>query len=218
MGTVLMTLRFFKLSLFINVIFSLLAILIGMVFGVKQLLMEPAMGLWPIIMCDIVIQCYQQPDMPRGLCCLPVQIPSKWYPLVLIAIFTIFFGPQFSLFAGMGAGYLYVFGYLKCLETSAPSLRSWEERWPFKGLQTNPSFKKSQTALVSAPRQGGANRSQSQGSFATSFMGGGNQSSTSTQANTGAAPSRPADEESKSSFKAFKGKGVSLGSDDNASR
>jgi membrane associated rhomboid family serine protease len=92
MGTVPFALRFFKLSLFINVLFCLVSILIGFA-AFPSLLKTPAMGLWPILMCDLVIQCYQYPEMPRGLCCLPVQIKSKWYPLVLIALFSIFFGP-----------------------------------------------------------------------------------------------------------------------------
>lgn len=140
MGTVAFSLRFFKLSIFVNIIFSLVSILIG--FTIYPMAMAtPGMGLWPILMCDLVIQCYQYPEMPRGLCCLPIQIKSKWYPLVLIGLFTIFFGPQLSLWAGLATGYLWVFGYVKFLETSAASLKLWEKRWPFKNYMENPSFR-----------------------------------------------------------------------------
>jgi len=71
MGTVPFTVRFLKLSLFINVVFSAVGLLIGM-FVFPGVLSTPFMGLWPIIFCDMVIQCYQQPEMPRGLCCLPI--------------------------------------------------------------------------------------------------------------------------------------------------
>jgi uncharacterized membrane protein len=54
MGTVAFTIRFFKLSLFINVIFSVVSILIALA-GIPSLLATPAMGLWPILMCDLVI-------------------------------------------------------------------------------------------------------------------------------------------------------------------
>jgi len=57
MGTVPFTLRFWKLALFINVIYSVLGILGGLA-GAKFLLADQYMGLWPILMCDIVIQCY----------------------------------------------------------------------------------------------------------------------------------------------------------------
>ena len=211
MGTVPMAIRFFKLSIFINFLYTAVALALGLGVGYQRILMEPAMGLWPVIMCDIVIQCYQDPEMPRPLCCCPIQVKSKWYPLILIALFSIFFGPQFSLFAGLAVGYLYVFGYLGCLETSAPSIKKWEERWPFKNYKNSPSFRPSNTSLQNVPGQ--ANRSQSQGSFGTSLVGGGNSSNTATQSRGEAPASRRVDEESKtSSFKAFKGKGTSLGS------
>lgn len=133
MGTVPFAIRFFKLTMFIDVLFSIIAIGVGMTFW-PRMINTPCMGLWPILMCDIVIQCYQDPEMPRGLCCLPIQIKSKWYPLILIAIFMIFFGIQFDLMTGMGVGYLYVFGYLNCLVSSPDSLRAWEKRWPFSSF------------------------------------------------------------------------------------
>ena len=174
MGTVPFAIRFFKLSLFINVVFCSLAVFPYLIFGFKGLLMEPAMGLWPILMCDLVIQCYQYPEMPRGLCCLPVQIKSKYYPLVLMGLFTIFFGLQFSLLTGLAVGYLWVFGLVKFLETSPQALRQWEQRWPFKGIKENPAFRQSASALANDPS---ANRGESgSGGFMNSFMGGGNSS------------------------------------------
>ena len=140
---------------------------------------------------------------------MPIQLKSKWYPLILIAIFTIFFGPQFSLFAGMGTGYLYVFGYLKCLETSAPTIKKWEERWPFKSYKSSPSFRQTASALANNPPAGSSNRAQSMGSFGQNFIGGGNSSNTATAGPGSGQPARN-DEESKSNFKAFSGKGVSM--------
>ena len=86
MGTVHFTIRFFKLSLFINVLFGFVSVALGL-FVLPVLLKEEELGLWPILFCDLVIQCYQNPEQPRGLCCLPIQIKAKWYPLILIAIF-----------------------------------------------------------------------------------------------------------------------------------
>ena len=71
MGTVAFTIRFWKLVLFMNVFYSILGIIGGLA-GLSFMLMDQYMGLWPILMCDIVIQCYQYPEMPRGLCCLPI--------------------------------------------------------------------------------------------------------------------------------------------------
>ena len=207
MGTVAFTVRFFKLSIFVNVIFSLVSILIGMTVS-AMVLLTPCMGLWPILMCDLVIQCYQYPEMPRGLCCLPIQIKSKWYPLVLIGIFTIFFGPQLSLWAGLAVGYLYVFGYINCLKTSEQSLKAWEKRWPFKSYVNDPAFRINQLQATGT----NASATYSSGGAIGSSFGGGNQSSTSTQ-QPGGSRASPYEEETKCTFTAFKGRGVSLGSD-----
>ena len=53
MGTVPFTLRFFKLSLVINILFVLISVAAGMV--VPSFLGTPCMGLWPILFCDLVI-------------------------------------------------------------------------------------------------------------------------------------------------------------------
>jgi hypothetical protein len=153
MGTLPLVIRFIKLTVFINVIFSVFCLTFGLTLA-PSLLNMSCMGLWPIIFCDMVIQCYQQPDMPRGLCCLPIQVKSKWYPLILIVIFSAIFGPQLSFFAGLGVGYLHVYGYLKWMESSAQSLRAWEKRWPFKSLKNNTSYRKSSSALANSPPPG----------------------------------------------------------------
>ena len=199
MGTVPFALRFFKLSLIINVLYSTFCLTIGYTLA-PILLQMPAISLWPIIFCDMVIQCYQEPDMPRGLCCLPIQVKSKWYPLILVSIFTVFFGPQLSLFAGIAVGYLYVFGFLKWTETSAPRLRLWENSWPFKNFKNHPSFRANTSALQNAPAQSGG--------FFSNFLNRGSSTQTAAQA-------RPVqrEEQKESSFKAFKGKGAKLGSD-----
>jgi len=113
--------------------------------------------------------------MPRGLCCLPIQVKSKWYPLILVALFSVFFGPQLSLFAGLAVGYLYVFGFLKWMESSAPSLRSWENSWPFKKFKNHHSFRANASAL-----QDNRATQASSGGFLSRFTGGGNSSSTET--------------------------------------
>ena len=147
LGTTHFALRFGVLATFINTLFSVVGLLIGNTLA-PSVMMEPAMGLWPILFCEMVIQCMEHPDMPRGLCCLPINIPSRWYPLVLIALFSIFFGPQFSLFTGLAAGYMYVGGLLSFMEISSQTVRNWEKRFPFASRIDDPSFQQSSSALV----------------------------------------------------------------------
>lgn len=178
MGTVPFALRFFKLSFFINTMFCLVSFLAA--FLVPSFIKVPCMGLWPILFCDLVIQCYKDPETPRGLCCLPIQIKSKWYPLVLYGIFTILFmNLDLSFTTGLGVGYLYVFGYLKWIESTQESISLWEKRWPFTKYKEDPNFIKTNGSAitVTAPTQ---STSSSQSRPATSFFGGGAQSGTST--------------------------------------
>jgi len=210
MGTVPFTLRFFKLSVFINVMFCALAFVVGFTI-MPAAVRSPCMGLWPILFCDLVIQCYKDPEMPRGLCCLPIQIKSKWYPLVLYGIFTLLFmNVDLSFTTGLGVGYLYAFGYLRCLETSAATVSAWEKRWPFVRYKDDPSFRPTNAAAAAATATTQASTGSSGG--VTSFFGGGSQSGTATEAPGGGA-ARPAAAAQPSSFSAFSGKGVSLGSD-----
>lgn len=107
---------------------------------------------------------------------------------------------------------MYVFGYAKFLESSPATLKAWERRWPFAAYKEAPSFRASANTGPSNAR----NDTSSSSGGIMSFMGGGNASATSTQAPSGST-SRPQEEEKKD-FKAFKGKGVSLGSDLEAGR
>jgi membrane associated rhomboid family serine protease len=54
MGTVPFTLRFFKLSLVINILFCSISIPVAM-FIAPSFIKTPEMGLWPILFCDLVI-------------------------------------------------------------------------------------------------------------------------------------------------------------------
>lgn len=57
MGTVPFAIRFFKLTLFINIVYSAVSIGLGLLV-LPAIMRQPSMGLWPVIFCDMVIQCY----------------------------------------------------------------------------------------------------------------------------------------------------------------
>eukprot|EP00468_Gymnochlora_sp_CCMP2014_P012372 CAMPEP_0167755060 /NCGR_PEP_ID=MMETSP0110_2-20121227/8614_1 /TAXON_ID=629695 /ORGANISM="Gymnochlora sp., Strain CCMP2014" /LENGTH=203 /DNA_ID=CAMNT_0007641005 /DNA_START=403 /DNA_END=1011 /DNA_ORIENTATION=- len=60
----------------------------------------------------------------RQFCCLPVQVPTKLYPFLLVLIFQ-FFGHRLSLFCSLAAGYLYGYGPAN-LQPSDDRLRALE--------------------------------------------------------------------------------------------
>ena len=57
MGTVPFALRFLKLALFVNVVYTLVSLALAFTI-LPQAAGMPLMGLWPIIFTDMVIQCY----------------------------------------------------------------------------------------------------------------------------------------------------------------
>jgi membrane associated rhomboid family serine protease len=55
MGTTAFALRFFVMSTFINTMFSILGLAVGYSGIYDRIMMEPVIGLWAILFCDIVI-------------------------------------------------------------------------------------------------------------------------------------------------------------------
>ena len=50
------------------------------------------------------------------LCCCPVQLKSKYYPWVLIIIFSLLFGLQIDFWCGLAVGYMWHYGlFSKCM-------------------------------------------------------------------------------------------------------
>lgn len=78
--------------------------------------------------------------MGRNLCCLPIQIKGKYYPIVILMLFSIFFGPQVALFIGLAVGYLQAFEYLDRIEISITRATAWERRFPFSYFNERSNF------------------------------------------------------------------------------
>jgi len=64
-------------------------------------------------------------------------IKSKWYPLVLIGIFSILFF-ELSFWAGLAVGYLHYYGLGKRIEISSARATAWEQKLPFSKFSDKP--------------------------------------------------------------------------------
>ena len=71
--------------------------LVGWMLGVKVLIVANCSGFWLIVFSLMVLDCMKTPNSPRELLCIPVQFPSKYFPLVLYIFFCLFSGPQLDL-------------------------------------------------------------------------------------------------------------------------
>lgn len=68
--------------------------------------MPAVLGLWGVIMLEIVVRCNRDPEAVVGLWCCPATIKSKYYPWVLLLLFLLLGGVQLDLLVGVGLGYV----------------------------------------------------------------------------------------------------------------
>lgn len=189
-GTVRYFFRFWMLGLTTLLLFSIVCGVAGM--------KDFSIGLWPMLFCDLVIECMQTPDQVTGLCCLPVKIKRKWYPLILIGIFSILMFSA-SMWFGLGVGYLYHYGFFKKIELGANKATQFENKWPFKIYKERPYFIEAGAAMGGTILPSFGNAAAAREQSAPSNDSG---SSSSAPANSNSA---------NANFKAFAGKGVSIG-------
>ena len=67
----------------------------------------------------IVIECLESPDGHRRLFFLPTPIPTKYYPLALFALFTMFGGFNLGMALSMAVGFAYQKGYLDMIKPNS---------------------------------------------------------------------------------------------------
>ena len=90
-------------------------------------------GLWPAIMCEMIVGTKENPEEPVPFMCFPVKIKRKLYPWVFFLLFSFIFGVLFHLLAGLAAGYLCNY-YLDLYELmnwssiSEESAEKWEKK------------------------------------------------------------------------------------------
>ena len=95
-GTVKYMLYFFRNCFFIEVIYCLILLIISLIIQNSIMLkMKLTMGgvrndgLWPILMCEITLFCLSNPEQPMRFFFFPCVFKAKYYPLILFAVFTV---------------------------------------------------------------------------------------------------------------------------------
>jgi len=162
----------------------------------------PNAGLWAMLFADLVIEAMVNPDQPRPLCCLPIMLKAKYYPWVLIIIFSLIFGFQIDFWCGLAVGYMWHYGLLNRCAVGTVKATEWESCFPFKYWVEKEYFVRATTA-----EESGAGGSGPVGAVLNSGSGGGNSSSSFPMPGGGAAAANS----SSATFKSFSGRGVSLG-------
>jgi membrane associated rhomboid family serine protease len=115
------------LTLVTNLLFIVICLSFYL-FGMVTALFFPCAGFWNVLFALITIECMQVPDQPRRMFMLPVDIPSKYFPLVLYLLFILFSGPILSYLLAIGVGFLYSQGYLDKLKPTSYYLEGLESQ------------------------------------------------------------------------------------------
>jgi len=139
-GTVRMAMEFLIYTLIISLLFCLTGFILGSSAS-PGFYLAPQMGLWPLVMCEMVVDCNRDPDVARYLCCLPIQIKSKYFPWIFLLIFFLL-APEasLSLVVGFAVGYLQIYGMLDRFRPKESRVRDWEKKFPFKSWNQHKNF------------------------------------------------------------------------------
>ncbi|CAM9843757.1 unnamed protein product, partial [Chrysoparadoxa australica] len=135
--------------------------------GYHDALFAQSAGFWNIIMPLIAVECMKSPDTPRKFFIFPCNIPSKFYPLGLFALFSLLGGFRMDMAIAMGCGYAYALGKLERITPSTSRLQGWETGGCLSGLASKSGYVTvgaSGVLPVNDPSQGGG---------AGSWLGGG---------------------------------------------
>mmetsp|Transcript_41439 Transcript_41439/g.67343 ORF Transcript_41439/g.67343 Transcript_41439/m.67343 type:complete len:381 (-) Transcript_41439:127-1269(-) len=73
----------------------------------------------------MAVRCMLSQQPTTQLCCLPIQVPTKWYPLILALIFQLM-GIDFGMISCLCAGYMYAY-FPERLQASRDKLRGYEQ-------------------------------------------------------------------------------------------
>ena len=120
-GTVKYMLIFFINSICIQILYCIITFLFSIIIRNNFLLRMKIIqnevrntGLLPIVLCDITVLCLSNPDEKIQFLFIPFFIPSKYYPLLLFLIYTIFSMFYIDLESLCAIGYAYLYHkYLK---------------------------------------------------------------------------------------------------------
>jgi len=106
MGSTTLLILTLLMNVLVNIVFLVFIFVLGMLLYVPW--EQSSVGLWPLIMVVLTARCLSDPQGSSSFWGL-VQIPNKWYPLALVAFFSLLNGMQimWNFIAALVIGYTY---------------------------------------------------------------------------------------------------------------
>jgi len=140
MGSALFGVLFFKLTIFTNLLFLVVSMLLYGLTNNDGYLAGVSVGVWTVLLSIIATECAQAPpNSKRKLFFL--EIPVLYYPLVLLALFSLFAGFRLAYCLGVAVGYLQGFGKLDRWKVKVETARKWEsERGCLRGFYSRAGY------------------------------------------------------------------------------
>ncbi len=109
MGSSLFAALFFTLTIATNILFLIISILLWGLTSKSNYLMAASLGIWTVLLGIIAVECSEAPpDTKRRL--FFIEVPALYYPLVLLALFSMFAGVKLAYVLGVVVGYAYGHG------------------------------------------------------------------------------------------------------------
>ncbi len=102
---------FFTLAIVTNILFLIVSVLLWGLTNSEKYLGAASLGIWTVLLGIIAVECSEAPrDMKRRL--FFFEVPALYYPLVLLALFSMFAGFRLAYGLGVAVGYAYGYGKL----------------------------------------------------------------------------------------------------------
>ena len=126
MGSSFFAVLFFTLTIVTNILFLVVSVLLWGLTSSESYLTAASLGIWTVLLGVIAVECSEAPpDMKRRL--FFFEVPALYYPLVLLALFSMFAGFRLAYGLGVAVGYAYGYGKLDRwkvkVETVSTSIR-----------------------------------------------------------------------------------------------
>eukprot|EP00571_Detonula_confervacea_P014570 CAMPEP_0172308700 /NCGR_PEP_ID=MMETSP1058-20130122/9219_1 /TAXON_ID=83371 /ORGANISM="Detonula confervacea, Strain CCMP 353" /LENGTH=344 /DNA_ID=CAMNT_0013021179 /DNA_START=115 /DNA_END=1149 /DNA_ORIENTATION=- len=127
MGSTLFAVLFFTLTIVTNVLFLIISITLWGLTNSESYLVAASMGIWTVLLGIIAVECAEAPpETKRRL--FVIEVPAVYYPLVLLALFSMFAGVKLAYCLGVAVGYAYGYGKLDRWKVKVETVRKWENR------------------------------------------------------------------------------------------
>lgn len=139
LGSSALLVMLLTLALVTQVLFTAFALTVA-ILGYAEAMLWSAGGAWLLVIALLAIECLEDPRPTRRLFFLPIEVPTRYFPLALYALYSLFLGLRIDMLCALAVGYAYAQGRLDRLKPSSSLLRSWEDAGPLAALAEQPGF------------------------------------------------------------------------------